>query len=228
MKQTEREQAIKLRKNGFSYSEILKHIPVAKSTLSLWLHSVGLSKHQKQRLTIKKLEAAQKGALRKKELRIARAKLIRREAAEEIKALSDRELFLIGAALYWAEGSKEKEYAPGSGVRFSNSDPMLIKIFLLWLLKTCKISRDRIKFEIYLHENRKDFVGKSRKHWAQVTGFSEQDFTHIYFKKGKKKTNRKNTGKTYFGQLLVRVRESSTLNRRIAGWMEGVVHCLIK
>lgn len=55
MEQIIKEKAINLRKRGFSYSEILEQIPVAKSTLSSWLHSIGLSKKQKQRLTEKKL-----------------------------------------------------------------------------------------------------------------------------------------------------------------------------
>ena len=57
-------KAIELRKQGFSYSEILKQIPVAKSTLSVWLKNVGLSKKQKQKLTKKKI-----GKRRLKELK---------------------------------------------------------------------------------------------------------------------------------------------------------------
>ncbi|MDD3728951.1 MAG: hypothetical protein PHH50_01355 [Candidatus Pacebacteria bacterium] len=49
----EKEKAIKLRKKGLSYNDILKEIPVAKSTLSLWLRDVGLSKRQRQKLTEK-------------------------------------------------------------------------------------------------------------------------------------------------------------------------------
>lgn len=49
----EKKKAIELRKQGLSYREILEQIPVAKSSLSLWLRSVGLSKKQKQRLTEK-------------------------------------------------------------------------------------------------------------------------------------------------------------------------------
>ncbi len=41
-----RKKAIDLAK-GKTYSEILKDIPVAKSTLSLWLRWVGLSVRQK-------------------------------------------------------------------------------------------------------------------------------------------------------------------------------------
>ena len=43
----EKEKAIKFRKEGFFYSEILKKVPIAKSTLSLWLRSVGLTERQK-------------------------------------------------------------------------------------------------------------------------------------------------------------------------------------
>ena len=57
MKTLLKERAIKLRREGLSYSEILQKIPVAKSTLSLWLRSIGLSKKQVQRLTEKKLLA---------------------------------------------------------------------------------------------------------------------------------------------------------------------------
>ena len=54
VKALEKSQAIAYRKQGFSYSEILSKVPVAKSTLSEWLKSVGLSKAQKHKLTEKK------------------------------------------------------------------------------------------------------------------------------------------------------------------------------
>jgi len=59
---TQKELAISLRQGGRSYSEILQKVSVAKSTLSLWLREVGLSKKQHQRLTQKRLKAAQRGA----------------------------------------------------------------------------------------------------------------------------------------------------------------------
>ena len=63
----EKNKAIELRKQGLSYREILEQIPVAKSSLSLWLKSVKLAESQKQRLTEKKLASARKGALKRKE-----------------------------------------------------------------------------------------------------------------------------------------------------------------
>jgi len=70
VKLKEKEKAIKLRKKGHSYSQILEKIPVAKSTLSLWLRSVKLAKRQKQQLTQKKLAAAFRGAMKRREQRI--------------------------------------------------------------------------------------------------------------------------------------------------------------
>ena len=64
-------EAIELRKAGLTYSEILSKIPVAKSTLSDWLYSVGLSKKQKQRITEKRLAASLKGGNGKKDSTIS-------------------------------------------------------------------------------------------------------------------------------------------------------------
>jgi len=167
----EKAKAIKLRKQGFSYSEILKQIPAAKSTLSLWLRSVGLAKKQKQRLTEKRLAAALRGAKAKKDYRLAVTKEIKDKARSEIGKLSERELWLIGTALYWAEGAKQKEHNVSQKVKFSNSDPEAIQIFLKWLLDICKISKENIHFRICLHENNKERLNDVRKYWSKVTQF---------------------------------------------------------
>ena len=219
-----KEKAIVLRKEGKSYSEILKVVPIAKSTLSDWLRDVGLSKAQHQKLTIKRLEAAKRGALakhRQKELLIEE---INKKALKDIQHVSKRELWLIGIILYWAEGTKEKNFHPGSSINFNNSDPRMIKVFIKWLLESCKIYKDRINFEIYIHENSKNNVEVVRKYWAKVSGFPLEKFHKIYFKKNKiKKTNRRNTGDLYYGLLRVRVSASSSLLRQVAGWTEAVV-----
>ena len=216
------EKAIKLRKKGLSYSEILKSIPVAKSTLALWLHSVGLSKKQKQRLTDKKLASALRGAARKKEIRIQKTQSIFQEAAKDIKNISKKELFLIGVALYWAEGSKEKEYRPGSGIQFSNSDANMIKLFLKWIFEICKIPKEKIYFEIYIHETKKSDVKIVRDYWSRITEFPVEFLNRVYFKKNKINTKRKNIGDSYFGVLRIKINASSKLNRKIAGWIQAI------
>ena len=218
-----KEEAIKLRKDGHSYSEILKEIDVAKSTLSLWLRDIGLARRQIQRLTKKKLESSKKGGLIKKNQKVLRVKEIYDKSYSEIDILSKRDLWLVGISLYWAEGSKEKDYSPGSGIQFGNSDPKMIKVFIKWLLDVCDISRNRVIFDIYIHEKSKNTLKEVREYWAKQTGFSVENFNRIYFKKHKVKTNRKSDKDLYFGLLRVKVKSSSDLVRRIAGWTGGIV-----
>ena len=100
-KQKERERAIKLRRKGRTYSEILAQIPVAKSTLSLWLREVGIAQKQKQRLTQKKREASFRGGEARRRQRVEETRAILNQA-ERIGNLKT-ELWLIGSALYWAD-----------------------------------------------------------------------------------------------------------------------------
>ena len=125
--------------------------------------------------------------------------------------------------LYWAEGTKEKENRPGSGVQFTNSDPQMINIFLKWLTKICGVNKNEIYFDIFIHENSKNNLEKVIDFWSKSTGFPKKHFPHIYFKKNKIKTTRKNTGDSSYGLLKLKVKSSSYLNRKIAGWINGVI-----
>ncbi|MDO8584776.1 MAG: hypothetical protein Q7R85_01500 [bacterium] len=222
-----KQRAVALRRQGLSYSEILREVPVAKSTLGVWLHDVGLSKTQKQRLTDKKLASARRGAAIRHANRLATISRIHAEAAKDIINISERELFLIGVALYWAEGAKEKDYQPGSRIAFSNSDPRMIKLFLRWLSAICRVPADQLVLEIYIHESAANTIPSVTKYWATATGFDQSSFTRIYYKKNKLRTNRKRVGNDYFGLLRIRVKRSSSLNRKIEGWINAIVRCTI-
>ncbi len=221
-----KEKAINLRKEGKTYSEILKEVLIAKSTLSEWLRDVGLSRPAFQKLTKKRLEAAKRGGIAKHEQRIRRTEEIRKRALLDVKQITKRELWLIGTILYWAEGTKEKDFRPGTNISFNNSDPRMIKLFVKWLIKSCGISRERIKFEIYIHENSKNSAEDARKYWSKITRFPLDDFSKVYFKRTKSKTNRKNIGNLYYGLLRVKVSASSSFLRQITGWTEGIVRDL--
>jgi hypothetical protein len=225
----EKEIAISLRKKGKTYSEILKVVPVAKSTLTLWLQSVGLSNKQKQRITQKRLDCSIRGGIAKRKQRIERQNNIINTSKSEIKNISKNDLFLIGVILYWAEGTKEKEHKPGTGVAFSNMDPRMIILFLKWLKDICKISNNMIGFEIMVHESHKDRLDEVKKYWSNITGFPLNSFSKLYLKKNKiKKTNRKNIGEKYYGVLKIHVKESSNLVRKITGWTDGIFEKVFK
>jgi len=225
-KTVEKEYAIRLRKEGKTYSDILRIVQVAKSTLGLWLKEANLSKAENQKFTKAKRLASLRGGEAKKKQRIEKQQNIFSKSKLEIINLSNREFFLLGVVLYWAEGAKEKEYKPGSSFEFSNMDPKMIKFFLIWLFKVCKIDKTMIVFNIFLHQTHKHRVEEVRRYWAKITGFPVKNFL-VYWKKNKLNTNRKNTGEKYHGVLKIKVRQSSNLVRKVAGWTEGIFEKVI-
>ncbi len=227
VKKKEKEKAIELRKKGFSYSEILKEVPVAKSTLSLWLREIGLTKRQKQRLTKKKLLAMKRGweATRKK--RIEKSKKIKEIASKEIQKISKKELWLIGIILYWTEGVKEKAYRTSEMVQLMNIDARILLIFKKWLTECCHINEDDICYSVYIHENSVHNSKDVRNYWRKALSVSRKQIIPIYYKKGKIKTVRKNTGNTYFGICRINVRKSTDFNRKIDGWITGVYNNIL-
>lgn len=216
-------KAITLRRTGLSYSEILKVIPVAKSTLSYWFKNVHLAVAQKQKLTEKRRLAGLRGAQSRRNTRLMQIQEITLRCKKEVGKISQREALLIGAALYWAEGSKEKENHIGSGVIFSNSDPAMTKFFLHWLQNIMGVKNERITFEIFIHENHVYRLHEVKKRWSVLCGFPIEEFNKVYLKRNKVKTNRKNVGDLYYGQLRVKVRASSNLYKRILGLIQAVV-----
>lgn len=222
MKSNLRERVINLRKEGLSYSEILKKIPVAKSTLSLWLRSVGLSKKQEQRLTERKLASMARGAKRKREIRLERSLEIEKSAKNEVKKLIHDPLWLTGTILYWGEGSKEKPWK-SARVSLSNMDVDAHRLFLIWLKKFTGITSNNLSYELFIHE--KSDINKAKKFWKKNLALSKNQI-RIYLKRHNPATKRKNTGESYNGVFKINVAKSIDLNRRIAGWIKGVIEYL--
>lgn len=98
----------------------------------------------------------------------------------------------------------------------------MIKIFLKWLLEVINLPKEKIYFNIVLHETSEHRIEEVKKYWLEKTGFLKENFGKIYFKKNKINTKRKNIGENYFGLVRLNVRESSSLNRKIQGWIEGI------
>ncbi len=126
----------------------------------------------------------------------------------------------MGIALYWAEGSKAKEHNVSQGVVFSNSDPMMVRLFLDWLEKCLNINYDRVMFSLYLHETAKSRLDIIRKYWFDI--LRQHTDLAVYYKKGLSQSYRKNRGENYYGVLRITVRKSSELNRKISGWILGI------
>ena len=81
-------------------------------------------------------------------LKLLHIKIIHEASQKEISKISNRELWLIGIALYWAEGSKSKTYSPSIGVVFTNSDYEMVQIFIRWLKYCCRVGLEQLSYLI--------------------------------------------------------------------------------
>lgn len=216
-----------MRKKGITYGGIMDKVPVAKSTLALWFKEVKLSKPQIQLITKARLEAGLRGGATKKKQRIAKMHSIIEDAEKKVGHLTDRELWLIGTTIYWAEGSKEKEWYPGSGASFINMDSHMVQVFMRWL-KFCSIEIENLSFSLYIHENHKNRVSEIKKYWSRIIGLPVSKFTEVYWKKNKGNTKRKNIGDKYFGIIKIKVKRSSSFLRKITGWTRGIYNGINK
>lgn len=223
----EKEKAIQLRREGRTYSEILAQIPIAKSTLSEWLKSVQLATAQKQAITKKRQDSALRGAQKRRYMRLEEIQKFIDSGQKEIGKLTKRELWLIGTALHWAEGSKQKETAVSTGIIFNNSDMNMVRVYLSWL-QLLNVDDSDIEFELYVHDTRRLESLVFREWWARELKIPLSKLNKVYIKKGNPKTNRTNTADLYHGLIRIRVRSSTILNRKVNGWIAGIVqHCQI-
>ncbi|WP_246341510.1 hypothetical protein [Streptomyces physcomitrii] len=217
-KDESREKARALRLQGLTYDQIQVEVGCSKSSISLWVRD--LPQPDRSRTREEASAIARRGweaTLRaREELRQA----TRRSAAEEIGALSDRELLIAGACLYWAEGAKSKPHRRQERVTFVNSDPDMIRVFLRWL-DLLGVEPARRRFAVQIHESAD--VPAAERFWAALVGVDHGALQKTTLKKHNPRTNRKNTGETYRGCLRVHVLQGAELYRRIEGWWYGIV-----
>ncbi|GGO88379.1 hypothetical protein [Wenjunlia tyrosinilytica] len=211
-----REQARELRRQGRTYDEIVEALGVAKSSVSLWVRDLPKPAPRAEHMAMMR-EARWGPYRRERDIHRQETKLA---AAKEVGQLTDRELFLVGVGLYWAEGTKSKPHARREYIQFVNSDPDVLKLFLRWL-ELLGVEGGRRRFTVSIHESGQ--VAEAERYWADLAGVPIESLGKTVIKKHNPKTVRKNVGDSYRGCLAVYVSDSADLYRRIEGWWYGIV-----
>jgi DNA-binding transcriptional MerR regulator len=212
-----RRQCRRLRAEGLTYDEIAAITGASASSLSLWLRDLPLAE---DRAREHRLEAVKATCEQTRRTRAAARAAQIAAATSEIGQLSDRELFLVGVGLYWAEGGKSKPWAIRDRVTFINSDPTVIIAFLRWL-DLLGVTRSQCRFHVSIHETG-DIPGAER-YWADLAGVEVSTFNQSSIKRHKPKTVRYNTDVDYRGCLIINVLKSAALYRAVDGWWQGIV-----
>ncbi|QIJ63161.1 hypothetical protein [Streptomyces sp. JB150] len=213
-----REKARELRLRGWTYDQIQMELGCSKSSISLWVRD--LPRPERRDPTEQAKLAARKRWEHELAVREERRRRTKESAAAEIGDLSDRDLFIAGVALYWSEGSKDKPHARRERIVFVNSDPNMIRLFMAWL-DLLGVDREHIAYRLMIHESAD--VEAAERYWADVVRVEHGTFGRTTLKRHNPRTVRKNTGDGYRGCLVVTVRRSAELYRRVEGWWYGIV-----
>ncbi len=212
-----RERARELRLQGRTYDQIQVELGCSKSSISLWVRD--LPKPERREPSEQARLAGRKRWEHELAVRDEARQRTKAAARQAIGDLSDRELFLVGVALYWAEGAKDKPYDRRENVLFVNSDPGVIQTYVAWL-NLLGIAPERRQYRLMIHESAD--VAAAEQYWADLLRVDVATFQQTTLKKHNPKTVRKNTGEGYHGCLVVRVRKGADLYCHIEGWWNGI------
>lgn len=217
MSSNKRKAGISLLKAGYSYSQIQKELQVSKGTINFWFKSLD-SKDQilVKRFRLQNWKKSYKDfADKKKKKTLGQELIIQDKAARRINSVSLRELFLIGIALYWGEGTKSNRW----GLQFSNSDPEMISLMMKFFRQVCGVKEEKFYMQMILHKNIKE--KKALDYWSKVAKIPKNQFKKACFSlsRSSKKIRRKN--KLPYGTLQIRVHDK-ILTHKIYGYLKGL------
>lgn len=219
-KSIQRLRAIELRKQGKRITDISEIVGISKSTVSRWCKEVILTSDQVEILELSSrkvryrtiLEIAQRKHLKRQ----GEISVLNEEGASLLEGkLTKREFIVLGAALYWGEGIKSGRAG------LINSNPKIIRIFILWLYEVFSIDKKQLSITLRInaqHQYRAEIIKKfwSKELGIPLTQFANTLFLHTTFKK------KYESDDTYFGTVTVRVKNGGDFLHKILGLISGI------
>ncbi|MEY3784445.1 MAG: hypothetical protein RLZZ230_767 [Candidatus Parcubacteria bacterium] len=214
------EQAISLRKRGFTLEEIAKYCDIAKSTASKWLQDKPFSAQ------IAKQNVKRAGAENAKRLKLVnkarvgeRATLYReatRSAETEFKHYKKDPLFMAGLMLYVGSGDAKDERI----IRISSAQMEIHSIFIRFAVEYLGVDKNKIHFWLLLYPDLNEEV--CMKRWKKATSLPLSQFykNQVVPGKANKQTLHYGVGNTIIG--------STVLKHKLTRWVELVIKELSK
>lgn len=171
-------QVVQSRQDGLSIKEIANKFNMSQSTASLLVRGLHLNAKAKKIL----IEKASQGRVKAIQVIIKKREGRQKEAVLVAESLLsgvvfDQKLaFLVASISYECEGGKSN-----FGVlEFTNSDPVLVRIFLSALRKSFKL--DESKFRVVMHLHSYHNENKEKLFWSKITSVPVSNFTKTFKK----------------------------------------------
>ena len=172
-----KENAQKLRKNGWSLGEISLKIEVPKNTVSGWVKNIRLTKQQIKRIKEKIVNSGIIGrplALETNRKKIERWKKNIRDSVKHFESILIKNPEfgkLVCGLLYLCEGSK---YPSTRCLVFGNSDPRIIRCFINLLRISFNINEEKLRCRIMYRYDQS--LKELNKYWSDVTKIPLHNF----------------------------------------------------
>jgi hypothetical protein len=220
MKKIEKDRARELRRQGYSMNEITRRLRVSKSSVSLWTRDIELTALQKRTLSEhgRSVESVERRRLARLTNERARRRVHFELAVSEVESVSKRDLFFVGAALYWGEGSKTKR----GTVDFTNSDPRSIQVMMRYFREICGVPDEKFRGHVILHPHLN--ARKAERYWSRISDIPLAQFHKTSMQHNKASKNKKDS--LPLGTFAIGVYDT-LLYLRVMGWMEGIYAGLI-
>ncbi len=209
------QRAIELRKQGMTYPEIAEELSVAKSTLSLWLRDVEVPAPLKEQMTACAVQRrAKTGAAGVRHAFRRKRAVLLEEARLEFADidLTFGAAAIAGAALYWAEGTKNRH-----SFIFCNSNVAMIDFYVKWVTRVLGAPLSDLRFSVQYHVADGVPYRKLEGWWARRLGVSRSQFRAPIALEGK---NSKKRNRLPHGILSVRVVKGLRYHAKLSALVE--------
>ncbi len=179
----------------------------------LWVNEL-----MNESLFLKLQEGRKKYQAERTRKRISYEKQLFDRGVSETNKLTQREFFLVGVALYWAEGFK---HPSESTLGLATLDSKMAKFYVNWLIRSLGIMKENLLFRVTANEAYKAKASEMERSWPDFLGVDLSQFRKAFFQKTKQVKIYANSDK-YQGVIRIRVRKGLDLLRKMRGWMVGL------
>jgi hypothetical protein len=187
MKTRERDIARRLRsEEGLPINEIARRVSVSKSSVSIWVRDIELTAQQEAALKAKNPAYNRQLSGWRQNAAKHRARRVAAQESGRMVARRSEPLHLAGCMLYWAEGSKRRNQ-----LCFSNSDPEMVRFFVVFLKTYFDIRDTDIRITCHLFADHIEHQRDVEQFWLNQAGLPGESLrksvVNVYSRSSKRK-----------------------------------------